>query len=296
MTDVRNDIVNWAKWGVANHAGFTYSEGGNRMEGVHKPGVTPCVCDCSAFVTYCYSWAGAPDPNGQGYDGQGYTGTLLSHGTEIPLAQVVPGDVIVYGPGTGDHTAIIVEAGPDPLTVSMGEQGDPSYVRVSQDGRQPQRYLRFDTTKVGTGATPAAPAPAPSVQHIVVPGVTVQQVQAIVGVAQDGVWGPQTEQAVRNFQAFFKVPGGVDGVVGANTWSAMQYIQSLKGSAPKGQEPTIQQGSSGPAVTLLQQKLGIPADGIFGPATKSAVQHFQASHGLSVDGIAGPNTWGALGL
>ena len=58
----------------------------------------------------------------------------------------------------------------------------------------------------------------------------------------------------------------------------------------------IQQGSSGPQVTLLQQKLGIPADGIFGPQTNAAVRNFQQSHGLSVDGIVGPNTWGALGV
>jgi peptidoglycan hydrolase-like protein with peptidoglycan-binding domain len=302
MTDARQDIVNWARWGVANNAGFTYSENADRMEGVHKPGVTPCVCDCSAFVTYCYSWAGAPDPNGQNYDGQGYTGTLLSHGAPIALHDVVPGDVIVYGPGTGDHTAVIVEAGADPLTVSMGEQGDPSYVRVSQDGRQPQRYLRFDTTKIGTGATPGtgAPIPAapePSIQHILVPGVTVQQVQAIVGTAQDGVWGPQTEQAVKNFQAFFRVPGGADGVVGANTWAAMQYIAAQKHAAPAPNqaEPTIQQGATGAAVKLLQQKLNIPADGIFGPVTKAAVVSFQRSHRVGVDGIVGPQTWAALG-
>jgi len=296
MADARQDIVNWARWGVANSAGFTYSENADRMEGVNKPGVTPCVCDCSAFVTYCYSWAGAADPNGQGYDGQGYTGTLLSHGAPIALHDVQPGDVIVYGPGTGDHTAVIVEAGADPLTVSMGEQGDPSYVRVSQDGRQPQRYLRFDTTKIGTGTAPSGGAPAPSVQHIVVPGVSVQQVQAVVGVAQDGVWGPQTEQAVKNFQTFFKVPGGADGVVGPNTWAAMQYIASRKATAPKGQEPTIQQGSTGPAVVVLQQKLGVRADGQFGPITKAAVMNFQRSHGLDVDGIVGPQTWGALGV
>ena len=96
-------------------------------------------------MTLCYWLAGADDPNGLGYDHEGYTGTLLSHGLEIPLAQVQPGDVIVYGPGTGWHTALVVQAGSDPLTISHGQQGDPSLVRVSQDGRQPQRYLRFHT-------------------------------------------------------------------------------------------------------------------------------------------------------
>ena len=292
MGDVRADIVKWAKWGVANHAGFTYTEDGRRMSGVHKPGVTPCICDCSAFVTYCYSWAGAPDPNGQGYDGQGYTGTLLSHGSPITKAQAVPGDVIVYGAGTGDHTALIVEAGDDPMTVSMGEQGDPNYIRVSQDGRQPQRFLRFNTVAGGvSNPPPATQTQAPVAHHIIVLGVTVQQVQAKVGVPQDGIWGPQTNGAVINYQ---KAHGlAADGIVGPQTWAAM----GATNPAPSALRLSlIQQGSSGPQVTLLQQKLGIPADGIFGPQTNAAVRNFQQSHHLSVDGIVGPNTWGALGV
>jgi len=72
---------------------------------------------------------------------------------DVSPSLVEPGDAIVYGPGTGWHTALVVEAGHDPLTISMGQQGDPSLVRVSQDGRQPQRYLRFRTE--GTLRTPA---------------------------------------------------------------------------------------------------------------------------------------------
>ena len=159
--DVRSIIVAWARWGATNHAGFSYSQGADRMEGVHRPGELPAVADCSAAVTYWYSWAGAPDPNGLGYDGYGFTGTLLEHGLKIPLGQVIPGDVIVYGMAPGEHTALVVEAGSDPLTVSHGQQGDPSQVRVSQDGRQPQTYLRFNTTAVGRIAYPPGFQPPP---------------------------------------------------------------------------------------------------------------------------------------
>ena len=54
--------------------------------------------------------------------------------------------------------------------------------------------------------------------------------------------------------------------------------------------------SAGSSVSALQQALGIPADGIYGPQTRRAVRQFQAAHGLAVDGIAGPQTLGALGL
>src|SRR6266496_5173301 len=66
--------------------------------------------------------------------------------------------------------------------------------------------------------------------------------------------------------------------------------------------PILKQGSSGPDVTALQQKLkdlgfdpkGV--DGNFGPGTRDAVIAFQQSEGLQADGIAGPATLAALGL
>jgi peptidoglycan hydrolase-like protein with peptidoglycan-binding domain len=66
-------------------------------------------------------------------------------------------------------------------------------------------------------------------------------------------------------------------------------------------QPTISEGSTGPAVSWLQYLLTRRTlnwnqiDGVFGPVTKSAVEEFQSSSGLSVDGIVGPLTWGALG-
>ncbi len=56
----------------------------------------------------------------------------------------------------------------------------------------------------------------------------------------------------------------------------------------------LSEGDEGRQVELLQQALGIGVDGVFGPETEEAVQHFQAQHGLTIDGIVGSQTWAAL--
>lgn len=57
---------------------------------------------------------------------------------------------------------------------------------------------------------------------------------------------------------------------------------------------TLRRGSTGEDVRLLQKRLGISADGKFGPGTDAAVRRYQASHGLKADGIVGAKTWTAL--
>ncbi len=58
---------------------------------------------------------------------------------------------------------------------------------------------------------------------------------------------------------------------------------------------TVRLGSRGPVVVVLQRRLHIAADGIFGRHTRSSVVTFQRRHRLSVDGVVGPHTWRALG-
>ena len=59
---------------------------------------------------------------------------------------------------------------------------------------------------------------------------------------------------------------------------------------------TIKSGDRGSDVAELQEKLGLPVDGVFGQATEAAVEEFQDSHGLIPDGVVGRKTWAALGV
>jgi len=57
---------------------------------------------------------------------------------------------------------------------------------------------------------------------------------------------------------------------------------------------TLRKGSSGECVKVVQRKVKVNDDGIFGPQTLAAVKHFQRQNGLAVDGIVGKNTWAAI--
>ena len=61
-------------------------------------------------------------------------------------------------------------------------------------------------------------------------------------------------------------------------------------------EVMLKRGDRGSAVTILQRRLDIAADGVFGPITERAVKRYQRRHGLVPDGIVGPITRGSLGI
>lgn len=52
----------------------------------------------------------------------------------------------------------------------------------------------------------------------------------------------------------------------------------------------LRKGARGDGVKIMQEALGIGADGVFGPGTERALKAWQASNGLVADGIAGPAT------
>jgi len=109
-------------------------------------------------------------------------------------------------------------------------------------------------------------------------GAPVKRLQEKLEIDADGIFGPGTERAVREFQ---KSAGlAADGIAGPDTFAALGLNELV----------LLRVGTRGKMVKTLQTALGIGADGIFGPATAKAVRDFQTEHGLHVDGIAGPET------
>jgi putative chitinase len=57
---------------------------------------------------------------------------------------------------------------------------------------------------------------------------------------------------------------------------------------------TLRRGSKGEEVKQMQAKLGLAADGDFGPGTEAALKKWQSANGLTADGVAGPKTLAKL--
>jgi peptidoglycan hydrolase-like protein with peptidoglycan-binding domain len=118
----------------------------------------------------------------------------------------------------------------------------------------------------------------------------------------DGIFGQGTLSAVRIFQS--QVGIAVDGVVGPNTKNSLYRTASAAVPSAlnlnSAQCPAlIKQNENDGCVTELQSLLNqhgahLAIDGTFGPATLAAAQAFQSSAGLSADGIVGPNTKSTL--
>ncbi|MGH9280754.1 MAG: peptidoglycan-binding domain-containing protein [Acidimicrobiales bacterium] len=99
-------------------------------------------------------------------------------------------------------------------------------------------------------------------------------------IAADGIYGPQTAEAVRQF-AMSQRAVDVDNVVGNLTWPAL-IVQVGPGST----------GDAVKAVQVLFSELAL--DGVYGPDTEQMVKKFQETWGLTKDGVVGPITWRTL--
>lgn len=107
----------------------------------------------------------------------------------------------------------------------------------------------------------------------------------------NGMFDASLEQSVKIYQQNYGLT--VDGVVGPLTWAKVPSYREAS--------PTLQTGSSGPAVLWLQQIMAQALtrfapytgalDGIFGSETESAVIRLQTWASVTATGSVGDATW-----
>jgi N-acetylmuramoyl-L-alanine amidase len=113
----------------------------------------------------------------------------------------------------------------------------------------------------------------------------------------DGVFGPNTEKAIRAFQQGRMLCAG--GRVEANTWTELVEAGYRQGERLLYLRVPYMRGDDVLSLQRSLDELGFdcgPVDGIFSPALEVAVTEFQRNVGLNVDGIVGDTTWERLRL
>lgn len=132
----------------------------------------------------------------------------------------------------------------------------------------------------------------------------------------DGVFGQETDDAVREFQRIFKLTA--DGIIGKATWYRIAYLyNSVKRLSELDSEgisldevaqqfpSLLSPGDTGDEVRMIQYYLQVVAayydtvpplttTGVYDDATYQAVMAFQRTFGLTLDGIMGQQTWNEL--
>lgn len=124
---------------------------------------------------------------------------------------------------------------------------------------------------------------------------------------QDGVFGPRSEQATKEWQQYKGLP--ITGIIDVPTWdSIVNELKSLgivSNVAAAVDSYYFSQGNQSLGVYQMQMYLNeiaamnpclrpIPVDGIYGPRTTIAVQQFQYLYDLAIDGVIGAQTFDAI--
>lgn len=174
---------------------------------------------------------------------------------------------------------------------------------VNSEGISPEEVRRqFDTrlergsTGIGVGTLQillnAVAAAAPQIQPVTV----------------DLIYGAQTENAVREFQALYGLP--VTGITERSTWNALlRTYEALLATLPDESNAypgtVLTRGMEGEDVRTLQRLINgaavnnpqiptVSEDGVFGAATEEAVRTVQRLYGIEPSGRAGAVTWEIL--
>lgn len=172
------------------------------------------------------------------------------------------------------------------------------------------------------GGGTSAPAPLPPRNYVQRgdTGPLVGELQRLLGITVDEVFGPVTEATVRWYQADRGL--SVDGIAGPDTFGALRSGKPSRAAGPVVVAPGVPAPAfplpegwyfgpkSGPKQSVSgyfsyraqlaqwQQRMkdrgwDIEVDGLYGDQTGNVAEAFQREKGLTVDRLIGPQTWGA---
>lgn len=260
------------EWPGARHnpviQGFFASAGASQNEADETPW-------CAAFVGAVLAELGLPNT------GRLNARSYLDWGEPVPMAQVMPGDVVVFWRGSPSswqgHVAFVVSIDGDAVVCRGGNQGN----RVSDARYQTSRVLGFRR------ALAEDVSGRPVLRH----GSTGGHVRALQERMRDlgyfagrvdGDFGDRTRAALLAFQGDAGIE--TDGIVGRQTWEA------LDGASPRttrsveaqdlreGGSRTVQAADQGQALTGIGTAgavLGVAAE-----RTEEAAQALDGATGL----------------
>jgi cell wall-associated NlpC family hydrolase len=134
-TPLRQAVCNAALQATEEPQGtYEYSETRPYPPDLFTP--PPVKTDCSGFFTLAYKKGGAPDPNGLGYSGEGFTGTLLARGRSTNTPQ--PGDGAFWS--NPDHVGLYIGDG---MVVEFGAPPGPTEQAVVAESAFHTQFLGY---------------------------------------------------------------------------------------------------------------------------------------------------------
>jgi peptidoglycan hydrolase-like protein with peptidoglycan-binding domain len=113
--------------------------------------------------------------------------------------------------------------------------------------------------------------------------------QRALKVTADGDFGPLTRAALVGFQKLQKIPA--NGIANRLVWNRLE-TRDYPLIAYRGL--TLELGSSGAVVTVLQRALRMSPTGVFGSTNVTAVKAVQRSAKLAQTGVVSGWTWVAI--
>ena len=141
LKEIEDAIADYLHDSIGNEPGLHYEQF-REMNHLGIPPQNGFTCDCSGHSTSAYYWArkktgvAVPDPNHSGYNGYGYTGTLVDNPRVSAPYKI--GDLAIYGSSTGatEHVCTCMIPGDSSSSVwcSMGSEAAPYAVELHYRG------------------------------------------------------------------------------------------------------------------------------------------------------------------